>query len=81
MGGQVLHLDGRCRPVAANAGLFSARGAGIHPDRIIDSYELIFVRSGGLAMEEAGRALRVQPNQTLLLWPGRRHRRLNLNWR
>lgn len=73
---QVLCLDSRHLPVAANAGLFVSRGQGIHPDRMIDSYELIFVRSGTLVMEEAGQTLQVRQNQTLLLWPDRRHRGL-----
>lgn len=74
MPSQVLYLDGRHLPVAANAGLFVSRGQGIHPDRMIDSYELIFVRSGTIMMEEAGQTLQAQESQTLLLWPGRRHR-------
>lgn len=59
--------------VALNAGLFVSRGTGIHPDRIIDSYELILVRSGCLEINEEDRIFRVGSGQTLVLWPGRRH--------
>jgi len=67
----VLHLH---QPLTAcNAGLFISRGCGIHPDRVIDSYELIFVRKGHLDMQEHGRAFVIETGQTLVLWPGRRH--------
>lgn len=63
------------RPVHAhNGGLFVSRGQGQHPDRVIDSWELIFVRSGLLSMSEEDRRFELAPGQTLLLWPGRRHR-------
>lgn len=58
---------------AANAGLFVSRGEGIHPDRVLDSHELIFVREGVLSIEEEGRGFEVGPGQSLVLWPGRRH--------
>lgn len=67
----VLHLH---QPLTAcNAGLFISRGCGIHPDRVIDSYELIFVRKGRLDMQEHSRAFVIESGQTLVLWPGRRH--------
>lgn len=59
---------------AYNAGLFVSRGHGIHPDRRINTYELIFVRQGTLGIEEEGVPLTVGRNQSLILWPGRRHR-------
>jgi len=58
---------------ASNAGLFVSRGMGRHPDRVIDTWELIFVRCGVLGLAEAGRAFEVSAGETLLLWPGRRH--------
>ncbi|MDD5677165.1 MAG: AraC family transcriptional regulator [Kiritimatiellae bacterium] len=58
---------------ACNAGLFISRGCGIHPDRVIDSFELIFVRKGRLDLQEQGRAFVIETGQTLVLWPGRRH--------
>jgi AraC-like DNA-binding protein len=70
---QVLRMD-PSRPVRAfNGGLFISRGKGIHPDRVIDSHELIFVGKGRLGMQEGDRPFDVLPGQTLLLWPGRRH--------
>ena len=59
---------------AHNAGLFVSPGYGIHPDRVISTYELILVRSGTLQMEEEGVAFAVNAGETLLLWPGLRHR-------
>jgi AraC-like DNA-binding protein len=60
--------------VACNAGLFVSRGKGTHVDRVIDSYELIYVRHGTLAMRENEREFFLKSGQTLLLWPGRRHK-------
>ena len=59
---------------AAGAGLFISPGYGIHPDRKIPTYELIFVKRGKLVMEEDGNRFDLQAGQTLLLWPDRRHR-------
>lgn len=59
---------------AQTAGLFISPGRGIHPDRVITSHELIFVRSGCLHIEEEGTPFAVGPGETLLLWPGLRHR-------
>ena len=58
---------------ALNAGLFVSLGFGIHPTRVIDSYELIFVMQGSLDMFEGNYILHAGANQTLLLFPGRRH--------
>ena len=70
----VLQLPVR-RPVRAqNAGLFVSHGVGLHPDRVIDSFELILVRSGAVAVEEEGREFEVSEGETLLFWPARRHR-------
>jgi AraC-like DNA-binding protein/mannose-6-phosphate isomerase-like protein (cupin superfamily) len=61
-------------PVRAyNAGLFLSKGKWIHSERVIDSYELIFVRQGTLSMHENGNKFLIKPGQTLLLWPGRTH--------
>lgn len=69
-----LRLDAS-RPVRAfNGGLFISRGKGIHPDRVIDSHELIYVSKGRLGMQEDDRSFDLREGQTLLLWPGRRHR-------
>ena len=64
---------------AQNAGLFISKGRWIHSERVIDSHELIFVRQGTLSMHEEGREFVLEPGQTLLLWPGRRHGGTALN--
>ncbi|WP_420594076.1 AraC family transcriptional regulator [Deinococcus sp.] len=82
-GGQALSL-GLALPVEArNAGLFISRGVGTHPDRVIDTFELIFVREGVLHIQEEAfaeketqretQAFRLSRGQSLLLFPGRRH--------
>jgi AraC-like DNA-binding protein len=58
---------------ASNAGLFVAPGYGLHPERELASFELIFVRSGVLRLWENQNRFEVSPGQTLILWPGRRH--------
>jgi AraC-like DNA-binding protein len=57
-----------------NGGLFVSTARGTHPDRTLDSFELIFVRKGTLALWEEARRFELQAGDTLLLWPGRRHR-------
>lgn len=57
----------------SNGGLFISRGVGTHPRRVIDSFELIYVKRGILAIEESGRRFEVGEEETLLLWPGREH--------
>jgi AraC-like DNA-binding protein/mannose-6-phosphate isomerase-like protein (cupin superfamily) len=64
-------------PVAGMAGLFVSPGYGTHPDRVIDSWELIFVRTGTLHIEEHGVAYRVGPGESILMPPERRHRGLS----
>ncbi len=58
---------------AANAGLFVSAGRGTHPTRVIDSWELIYVRSGRLDMFEAEQRFSLGPGEGLLLEPGRQH--------
>lgn len=58
---------------ASNGGLFISRGIGIHPTRRIDTFELIFVKRGVLGIREGDACFDVQPDETLLLWPGREH--------
>jgi AraC-like DNA-binding protein len=57
----------------SNGGLFVSRGEGAHPERVISSFELIFVHHGVLKLFEASRQFTVEAGETLLLWPGRRH--------
>lgn len=68
-----LRLSGRLPLRAQNAGLFVSRGVGRHPDRVIDSHELIFVRKGTLSIFEETRRFEVGAGEALLLRPGRRH--------
>ena len=57
----------------SNGGVFISRGRGGHQGRVIDSFELIFVREGVLAIQEAGRDFEVRAGDALILWPGRPH--------
>lgn len=58
---------------AEAAGLFVSSGVGTHPDRVMPSWELIFVREGVLDIAEGDRPFSVGAGEALLLWPGRRH--------
>jgi AraC-like DNA-binding protein len=59
--------------VVENGGLFSSRGRGSHPERVLKSYELILVRRGQLKLKEDDRCFTLEPGETLVLFPGRRH--------
>lgn len=54
-------------------GKFISRGEWIHPDRVIDSYEIIFVTKGEVYINENGREYHVKPNEVLILQPNLRH--------
>jgi AraC-like DNA-binding protein len=69
----ILFLKTYCPLKALNAGLFISRGAAMHPTRVINSHELIFVKQGELDMWEEGRVFHLEAGQTLHLWPGRQH--------
>jgi AraC-like DNA-binding protein len=69
----ILNLRTYCPIKAQNAGLFIGRGTAMHPTRIIDSHELIFVKNGELDMWEEDRVFHVEAGETLHLWPGRQH--------
>jgi AraC-like DNA-binding protein len=56
-----------------NAGLFVSRGFGHHPDRVLASYEIIFVVKGLLLLREEEREYRITPGKYLILVPGLRH--------
>jgi len=60
--------------VVENGGLFSSRGRGSHPQRVLESYELILVRRGKLKLKEEDRRFTLGPGETLVLFPGRFHR-------
>lgn len=57
----------------SNAGKFLSRGHGRHPDRVIDSAELIYVSSGILGIRAGGRDFLVRRGEFLLIPPGIRH--------
>jgi hypothetical protein len=63
----------KCPVKAQNAGLFISRGGAMHPTRVIESHELIFVIQGQLDMWEEDRVFHLEAGQTLHLWPGRKH--------
>ncbi len=60
--------------IAKNAGFFISRGKGEHPDRVIDSHELMFVTKGVLSIIEGNRRFNVKEGESLILWPHRRHK-------
>lgn len=56
-----------------SSGRFISRSEWIHPDRCIDSYEVMFVLSGRVYINEEGREYALEKNDLLILEPGRRH--------
>ena len=56
-----------------NGGLLISRGRGKHPERIIDSIELIFIRTGTLFIYEENTKFQLNSGDYLLLFPRRRH--------
>jgi AraC-like DNA-binding protein len=69
-----LNLSFKLPIVANNAGFFISRGKGEHPDRVIDTYELMFVTKGKLSIIEGNRHFDVHEGESLMLWPHRRHK-------
>src|SRR5260221_1614376 len=66
-------LSAYCPLKAENAGLFISRGGAMHPTRIIQSHELIFVKQGELDMWENDQVFHLEAGHTLHLWPNRQH--------
>lgn len=56
-----------------NGGRFISRGRGRHPERIIESDELIVVLSGELGIYEGSSSYLLKPGEWILLRRGRRH--------
>ncbi|MBX3112255.1 MAG: AraC family transcriptional regulator [Fimbriimonadaceae bacterium] len=56
-----------------SAGIFTPRDENRYPERTLAAYQLIFVRNGSLHISQGGVQHTVEADQTLLLWPGRRH--------
>jgi AraC-like DNA-binding protein len=69
-----LRLSEASKFEACNAGLFISPAHGIHSERVIDSYELILVRTGTLVLGEETTVFALEQGDTLILWPGRVHR-------
>ena len=61
-------------PKVTGAGFFVSKGVGIHPERIIKDYEIIFVRRGELDIEENNIEYRVGAGEAILLEPGVVHK-------
>ena len=55
-------------------GKFISSGSWIHPDRILDSYEISLVTHGVVYIQEAGIDYTLRPNDLLVLEPVLRHR-------
>ncbi len=56
-----------------SSGRFVSRDEWIHPDRRIDSYEVMFVLSGTVYINEDGAEYTLTKNDLLILEPGKRH--------
>lgn len=59
--------------VYENIGEFHSDDEWIHPVRVIDNYELIFVLSGTVHLFEEGKRYDLHPNECILLEPGKQH--------
>ncbi|MHC1694906.1 MAG: helix-turn-helix domain-containing protein [Eubacteriales bacterium] len=55
------------------AGLFTSDEEWIHPHRIIDSYEILYVLSGDVFLEEDGERYSMKPGDIFVLRPGVAH--------
>ena len=55
------------------AGKFISNGEWIHPNRIIDSNEIIFVTKGEVYINENGTEYHINPDEILILQPNLRH--------
>lgn len=54
-------------------GKFISNGEWIHPNRIIDSYEIIFVTKGEVYINENGTEYHLKPDELLIIQPNQRH--------
>lgn len=52
-----------------SAGKFISNGKWIHPTRVMDSYEIIFVTKGEVYINENGTEYHLKPDETLILQP------------
>ncbi|MGA8658961.1 MAG: helix-turn-helix transcriptional regulator [Chthoniobacterales bacterium] len=68
-----LELSSSSKLEACNGGLFVSSGWGSHPARILDSFELILLRSGTLQLREEQSIFNLIAGDSLVLWPHRHH--------
>ena len=57
----------------SNMGFFTTKDAWIHPKRIIDSFEIIYVIEGEFDMQEDGKIYHLKPKNLFILYPGLQH--------
>ena len=55
------------------AGKFISNGDWIHPDRVLDSFEMILVTKGEVYISENGTEYHLNPEEILILQPNARH--------
>lgn len=70
---EMLELPRNLSVHGLNAGMVVYRPESRHMTRICTIFDLIFVRTGTLSIQENGRPFTVRAGQSLILWPGRRH--------
>lgn len=56
-----------------SAGIYMSKGIGQHATRVIDSYEIIYVKSGSLGFFEENVEYNIDAGQALILFPNRLH--------
>ncbi len=71
--GNLLHLKAVLPVRAINAGYFVTKGKGRHVDRVMDSFEIIYVSAGCLGIAEEEKEYNVEAGEALILYPGRHH--------
>jgi AraC-like DNA-binding protein len=59
-----------------NGGLFISRGVGSHPQRVLDSWVLIYVVQGKLSIKEEESDFIINQGECLILYPHRQHQGL-----
>ena len=69
----LLHLKAVLPVRALNAGYLVTEGKGRHADRVMDSFEIIYVSSGTLGIAEEDVNYYVEEGEALILFPGRHH--------
>jgi len=70
----VIPVNGQLSLQAHNGGMFVASSpAWVHPKRVLNSHELIFVKEGTLSMWEDEQSFTVRAGETLLLRPEHAH--------